>query len=696
MNNFHVALMLAGALLINNVFADEIEDQQIEEVIVTSSYVDQTLNEIDNPLHVVSGEDISNTATQSLGESLDNLLGVSSTDYGSAVGQPVIRGLSGNRVKILNNNRVVRDVSVYGADHINDIDLNNIQQIEVVRGPSSLLYSNGTVGGIINVVDNTIARKDFKESVFKIGLEAQSVNDGDTYDLSYQNLIGGVNLSLAYKDSDFGNFDIPNNAVLRSEEAHEGEDENADEDHEENLSYLPNSDHASTSARFGLSKTGSWGYVGVSLSNVESLYGIPFHEEAEEEHEEGEEETDEEEHADERVFSDTDSNVFNVEGAYVFKNSRLQKIEYFFRDSDYSLTEEEDGHEEGPTIFNNDAREYGVVFDLTNNTLSQKVVLNFVEEDVSIIGVEAYMNPAENEETSLGYYISKDIDSLHWGLGLRYDQISRKGSIDRGNDIERFDRDITNTSVALNLGKAINEFWGINFDVAVVERAPSAVALLINGPHLATSRFEVGNTALESETSNNIGLTFNYDKNGFFAVLALFRNDVDNYIYLSDSTEDERQEGLILSNYSQQDAQLNGYEFELGKSFELNRGSLSISFGRDSVTGEFNNGNHIPRIIPSRNIYALSYAENDLEFKLSLKDVEEQRDVSISETTTNGYQMLDATFNKTFNLNAQNSLNLSVFANNLLDEVARNHTSFVKDQVPLAGRNYGIKLSFAF
>ena len=192
MKNYKIVVIFLGAFITNIAFAEE-----VEEIIVTSSYIDQTLSEIENPLHVVSGDDISSSASQSLGESIDDLLGVSSTDFGSGVGQPIIRGMSGNRVKILNNGMVVRDVSGLGADHINDIDLSNIQQIEVVRGPSSLLYSNGSIGGIINVVDNTIAREDFTKPELRIGLESQSVNDGDTHDFSYQNNIVGLNLILA-------------------------------------------------------------------------------------------------------------------------------------------------------------------------------------------------------------------------------------------------------------------------------------------------------------------------------------------------------------------------------------------------------------------------------------------------------------------------------------------------------------------
>ena len=144
------ALCMLGAFSLHSL-------QALEEVVVTSSIISKSASEISDPIHIVYGDDISTEATQSLGETLDDLLGVSTADYGSAVGQPIIRGMSGSRVKILDNGIVNRDVSGLGADHFNDIDLGNAQQIEVVRGPSSLLYTNGTIGGIINVVDNSIA-----------------------------------------------------------------------------------------------------------------------------------------------------------------------------------------------------------------------------------------------------------------------------------------------------------------------------------------------------------------------------------------------------------------------------------------------------------------------------------------------------------------------------------------------------------
>ena len=139
-------LLLAFSLAVGTQL--QADDHTIEEVTVTASLIDELSTHAENPIHVVSGDDISNGATQSLGEALDGLLGVQSADFGAAVGQPVIRGMSGNRVKILNNGMNVRDAAGLAADHILEVDLNNVEQIEIIRGPSSLLYTNGSIGGI--------------------------------------------------------------------------------------------------------------------------------------------------------------------------------------------------------------------------------------------------------------------------------------------------------------------------------------------------------------------------------------------------------------------------------------------------------------------------------------------------------------------------------------------------------------------
>ena len=656
-----------------------VAQSEIEEVTVSASFLQHSLNAIDDPSHVIDGEAIASNGTQSLGESIDGLLGVASSDFGSAVGQPIIRGMSGSRVKILTNGMVVRDVSGLGSDHANDVDLNNIQQIEIVRGPASLLYANGTIGGIVNIVDNSIARKDFEISLFKLGGERQSVNDGYSSQLSYQGNLSGLNFSAALSNYNFNNFNIPKGAILHTEEEdHDGE-ENHDE--EEGLGYLANSDYENSAYKIGVSKAGDWGYLGMSISDIESLYGIPFH--GGDDHEE--ELTD---HGVERIITRTESNAVNLDGAYVLSQGAIDRVEYFYQASDYALIESHEDGDEPPTIFSNDAHELGFRLNMGSDTTSQTLAMNISNEKIAIAGEEAFLPNTNSDEMTLGYYARKDLSFLHADFGLRHEKVARK-NIDEAVNIKE-----NNTSAAFTLGRYIGDSLDIELSYASVARVPSAVELFMEGPHLATQRYEVGNHNLTEETSNNTDLTFTFYGQIFFSELALFKNRVDDYVYLLDGTDTV--EGLIRSVYSQRDAELKGYEFELGRSYQLANGDLTISYGRDAISGKFNDGSYIPRIVPARDIYEVSYKQDDLTFVATLKNVHKQNDINELETATDGFSMLDISILKSLQLSEKSILTVSVFGKNLLDEIARNHSSFVKNEIPLPGRNLGIRFNMTF
>ena len=259
------------------------EETLLEEIIVTASFVGVNESSATRPIHVLDDETLAQNGVQTLGAHLDSLLGVSSADFGAAVGQPIIRGLSGNRVRVLNNGTVVRDVSALGPDHAVDVSLSDVQQVEIVRGPSALLYSNGSIGGIVNVVDNAISTSDLDGFSGSVGAEAQSVNDGEAADVALRGNLAGLNLTYSYQDVDMDGYDVPNGAVIGThgdEDHDEDHDEGHDEDHDDehgNMDKLSNSDVSTTSHRFGVSTTGDWGYVGVSYSDLSSTYGIPFH-----------------------------------------------------------------------------------------------------------------------------------------------------------------------------------------------------------------------------------------------------------------------------------------------------------------------------------------------------------------------------------------------------------------------------------
>ena len=734
MKNYLLAL-IGSALLTLTIYADD-----VEEVVVTASLTNQNASDLVDPLHVLDGDDVATGGVLSLGDTLDELLGVHSADFGSAVGQPVIRGMSGSRVRILENGVVVRDVAALGPDHINDVNLLNTVQIEVVRGPSSLLYANGAAGGVVNIVDNSIARTDLSTfPVVSVGLETQSVNNGEVKDFSYQANHSGFNVTFVASDTIMENYELPGGALFPEEHHDEDHhDSEGDEDHdEESLKFLANSDVENTYSKFGVSRTGDWGYIGFSYSDNEGEFGIPFHVEAHGDHDEdhadseGDEEHDE--HEGERIFSQIDSNKFDIKGSLVTNNfGPINNVDFSFRDSSYSHLEghaeeeghhdedhsesEEDGHgHEEPTLFETDATEFGFIFDVSSDDVVRKFVVNMADQDSSIIGEEAFMRPVSAKETTLGYFTSKDFGTYSIDFGIRADDISRSGSVahhdedhadDEGEEeIESYNLDTNTLSVALNFDQKFSDNLTVNLGLASFERAPDVVELFMNGPHLATGRFEMGDPDLKNEVSNNIDLGFNYEIDNMYATFNYYQNNVADYIYLRDEEHDEdhhdsegeeEHEGLMHAEFVQEDASLEGYEFEVGSVYQIGNGLLDLSVGRDVVEGRLDAGGFIPRMAPSRNFISASYTENDYVVSLLFKDVADHVDVAEEgETMTEGYKMLNLKLTKDISVYGAN-LRVSAFANNALDQVARNSTSFVKDAVPLPGRNIGLNLRFSY
>ena len=718
--------------------------QDVEEV-VTSALADQS--QIENPLHLVKSDDIESEPTTSLGEALDGLTGVGSADYGAAIGQPIIRGMSGARIKVLNNGLVVRDVAGIGADHPNDIDLSNATQIEIVKGPASMLYANGTLGGIINIVDNSIAKTDFDGFSGSLGYETQEVNDGSVSSFNFQHNVAGLNFTLSALESDFENYVTPRGSII-------------EDGFRTDESIVMNSDSAADLSKFGVSKTGDWGYIGMSVSSNERLHGIPFHgeEHGHDEHHDDDHETMDEdehegeehdEHEGERIFAMTDSDVFSLQGSLNLNNGMVNKVDYFFQTTDYALMEqhaeehgeehhddedhegedhegeehdEHEGHSEEPTLFTNDATEFGMIFDLSNDVRTQKISLNFVEEDMAIVGEEAFMRPTMSEEFTIGYYMSQEIGAANLDLAIRLDDITRDGSVaemhhdddhetmdedehEGEEEIENYSFNYSTANYSLQVSQGLTDNLSLVFGATSAERAPGAQELFMNGPHLATRRFEVGNVNLSSEVSNNLDMTLNYAADSVFAKFSAYTNNVDNYIYLMDETEEEHEDhedehehgDLILAEYLQNDAKFTGYEFELGNSYQLDNGVLTATVGLDAVEAKFkDSGMFVPRIMPKRRFMNLDYVSGDYSAGVSYKEVQPQDNIAEGETGTDGYRMLDLDASKTFDLGDGVTFRSSIFVKNLLDETARNHTSFVKNEVPLAGRNVGFKFRITF
>ena len=738
---------MAFSAIANLSVADE-----LEEVVVTSSIINATTSEIVNPIHVLDVSSISNDASQSIGSLIDGLVGVSSSDFGAAVGQPIIRGLSGTRVKLLNNGKVVRDISSLGPDHANEIDLGLLDQIEIIRGPSSLLYENGAIGGIVNIVDNTIAKQDIESAKFNVGGGYEDGNSGNTGNASFVGNVGGLNFTSSFQYSNLDNYNIPKHA-LHEEDGH-------DDDEEHGPKTLENSDFEKTGFKIGLSKIEDWGYLGVSYADSSSTYGIPYHGDG---HGDEHAEDDHAEHEGERTFADTNSETINFEGSYNFSDSLVDSANFYIRRTSYDHTEQHaeehgahdddhdgddhegddhdgddhdgddhDDHGEG-TLFKNDSSEYGLVLDIGTNKAVEKLSLNIAQEEFSITGHEPFLEPVNSDEVTLGYFTNKELDIAHFDFGIRYDHIQRK------SDVGKYDAKLVSISVAASRELAGN--LDVSLGISSVQKAPSASELFIAGDHMVIQRYELGDPNLDTEKASNIDLNFETTLSGFDAKLNFFRNNIANYIYSADVEVDEDADlimarldalgksyvndqgeidlagltDLEISVFKQEDAVLKGYELEISRSLALENGSLEVSFGRDYVDAQFkNNGGYIPRSVPTRNMLNFRYnGNNDLDWVLSIKDVQKQSKVASAEhheeeeedghgheehgeTPTDGYQWVNFSLSQEIKTSESEAITVSFFAKNLLNKVARNHSSFVKDEVPLPGRNFGIKANYSF
>ena len=749
------------------------QESTLEEVVITSSFTHQVQGQNESSVAVIPGTDITENFTQSLGEHLTTIAGVSSNNFGPAVGQPVIRGLSNNRVKVLQNNLVVRDVAGIGPDHPIDLDLGNIEQVEIVRGAAALLHSNGASGGIINVVDNTIARSDIEEPLFTLSAEQQTGNEGEGFSTAFKRNIGGFNVSYSFTGFDAQDYEVPNGAVLHEGEEHDDHDEDHDdhdedhdehdEDHEEDMGTLANSDFETKAHRFGISKTGEWGFLGASYQDISYTYGIPFHgehadhdeeghgEDHDDDHEgeehdddhEGEEHHDE--HEGERIVSQTDSEVFTIEGLLNVNNALLNSVQFSIRDTDYTLFEqhaegehegehedEHEGHSDEPTFFTNDSTEVQMIFNLGSAENPRRVVVNQVSEKVAVLGEEAFMEPVKSTETTIGAFGGFDVSGFDIDVGIRYDDIERKGTIremheeeeheeeehdeeehhdeHEGFELEQFTFKDQSVSGVITIGRNLTDSLSGSVNLGFVTRTPSAMELFMNGEHLAVARYEVGDANLKPEESNNIDFNLFYNDETWFASASIYRNTIDNYIYLRDESEEEHEEheeeghegeheehgGLLLAEYMQADATFSGYEIEIGRRFNIAGGELEVRLHRDQVKADFSAGGNVPRITPSRNVFAMDYSRGMTRAMVEVQDVGSQNAISSFETPTADFRLVNGRLSHSVDVGDGAMLTISAFGRNLTNEIARSHTSFVKDEVPLAGRNIGIKASLSF
>ncbi|MAT90973.1 MAG: TonB-dependent receptor [Halioglobus sp.] len=674
------------------------------------------------PVTVLSGEELQRQAAATIGETLSNQPGLANASFGPGVGRPVIRGQQGPRAVTLQNGTLSADVSSLSPDHGVAVEALLADSIEVLRGPSTLLYGGGAIGGVVNVIDNRIPRTaiDGIDGALEYRYDDASDMDSGVFRLEGGN--GSAAFHLSGTSRETGNLDIPGMAIdeaaLEEQEellgGHEDHDEGEHEEEEvENTDgYIANTDTDFDMLTAGVSyHLGDEGFAGFSVSHLESKYGIPpgahehHHEdEHDEDHDEDHEEDHDEDHdheheEDENVRIDMEQTRYDAVAHLHEPMAGLDVMRGFVTYTDYKHKELE-GAVTGTRF---DRETWETRLELVHKPMFGAehgvIGLQWRGDEFSAEGEEAYV--PETESNEFGLFLVEDFHRGDWTFetGLRGDWVERDPQA-RNADEE----DFLSASVSASALWQFASQWSSGLSLSSAQRAPTTEELFSNVDadsaeayvtHAATGVIEVGDPDLDEEHSLNADLSLTWLGERSWAELGLFYNQFEDYIFLNNSGEEVDETPVY--HYMQDDAEFYGVEFD--SEFHLLRlgpGDLALGLSGDYVSGEFDDAGDVPRLPPLRVGAELSWRGDAFSTWVRVQDADDQDDPGDFETATDGYTRWDAGADYRFDLGDTRELLVFLKWKNISDEEIRLSTSFLRNVAPEAGESIeaGLRLSF--
>ncbi len=728
------------------VFIEASETDNAQRIVLTQSVIEQ-VDVIGIPLHasniesampidVLAGEELRNKQAATLGDSLAGEVGVHTSFHGNVASTPIIRGLSGPRVLITQNSLDVSDVSRVGPDHSVTSEVATAEQVEILRGPATLFFGSGAIGGVVNVVDRRVPTD--TQTWGEWLLSYDSVNEQELASFNLNTGAGNVAFHLDgfWRESD--DYDVPVSPDI---------DEASDE------RTVANTAEESNGYTLGTSYILHNGYVGLSYGKLDRDYGIPGHGHGEEAHDEGEHEGGEahEEDEEEQVTLGLEQDRYQLLSELTFDHAFFSAFNTRVGYTDYTHTEFENGSV--GTTFANETTEAKI--ELLHQPLAGwhgGIVLDYKNSDFSALGEEAFTPPSETDAFAIALLEERHFGDVLVQMGARFEQVSIKsdevsiadvefrlrdeeegepeepGEEEHEAEVLAFDEDYNPFSVSVGAVWDFTPGYNVGISLSHSQRAPSAAELLSFGPHIGTGTFEIGalfdaheeagelhfepiTSTPEMEKSNNIDLTFRKFEGKVGIILNAFYNQIENYYaqfdtgLLAEAGHGHEEEGgtegeeehdhaseLPVFLFQSADASLRGFEAQ--GVWQINS-HFKTAIYADYVRAELDDGGNLPRIPPMRFGASLDYAYERVSANVSWTRYSDQDDVATLETETDGYDWIDANINYRIPFGAT-ELALFVKAENLTDEEARVHSSFLKDLTPRPGRNFRVGIRGTF
>ena len=671
--------------------AQEITQPNLHEITVTGNPLGAT--ELIAPSAQYSGTALLLRSKTTLGETLDGLPGVSSTYFGPNASRPIIRGLDGDRIRILGNGGATVDASSLSYDHAVTADPISIERIEVLRGPGALLYGGSAVGGVVNVIDNRIPR----EAVFD---EKGGITGKVNLDLATGNHENGSGLLLETGTNRYalhvdgfkrttGDVNVPVGLAC-TKQGSAGF-----------ANRICNSSSSSKGGAVGGSTFFDHGYLGASLGTYQSNYGTV---------------------AEDDVTIGMKSNRLGVEGELRDLAGIIKSVKGQYSQTDYMHTEYE-GATPG-TVFKNKGSNFRL--EARQAALGQlSGVLGFQSENsrFSADGKEAF---APYSKTSTNAFFAYEEYATGWGrlsFGGRLESVKVESL---GNpQIAQFipgSKNFTPGSYAVGALWNVLPNWQITTNLAYTERAPKDYELYASGPHLATNAWETGRAGLDKEksTSLDVGVNWKTGANSFLA--NAYTHSFKNYIALlatgnrysqadrslnptdanADGIDDNSPGSKILPEYAYTGVRARFVGFEASGKLRLLDGasSLDLALRGDMVRAtDLTSNQPLPRIAPVRVGATLQWASGPWGSNFGFDHSAAQNRVAAGQRATSSYTLWNTAATYAVKVGASNLLwyaKVDNLTNQLAYSAASVLTTTAFPKAPLPGRSLKVGLQVSF
>lgn len=675
-------------------------EEEIYEMITTAIHVRSSETAL--PVTVLANDALHDAAKATIGDTLAGQPGINNASFGPAVGQTVIRGQQGRRVMNLTNGLPNADASGNSADHAMTVEAILANAIEVLRGPSTLLYGGGAIGGVVNVIDRRIATALPDDPALAFETRHDTAADQQSFIGSADFATGSFAWHVDALQREWNDQEIPGLAIdpaYLEDEHHEddeaGEAGHGEEEHHEaenTLGYIPNSGGKTKSWTVGSSWVASQGYLGLAFSRLDNNYGLPpgAHSHAHEH----EDELEAEEAGEEDVSIAMERDRYDLQTGWQDLQPWLKNLDYKLSYTDYAHAELEGLGEVGTRFSNKSWQQRLQLSHAEFAGLHGVLGLQNSQEEFGAVGLESFIPVTDVDVT--GIFLVEDYHfpavTIELGARLNRDEYNPQQHAAPA-------RDFSTNSFSASALWDVNDPLTFGLSIAASERAPSIEELYSNYGvsdhedcviHFATGACEIGFVDFTEERSVNTDFTVYLDYDAFEATLTLFHNEFSDYI--GQLTTGMEAHGFPVREYQQMDARFTGVE--LDASWQLNE-LVSLRLFGDSMRGRFDDHGDVPRMPPPRVGFEVNLAAAAWSAYVTLLHAADQDKPGAFEIGTDGYDRVDAGVDYTITSN-NGELLLFLKGRNLGDREIRLASSYLRGFAPEAGRSFEAGMRYRF